>query len=155
MTELEKKCFNIANECATKLNLKIVEVSYVKEFGEFILRVIADKDGGLDINDATVLNEAISNELDKYDLIKEEYLLEVSSPGIERELKNEEDYASSVGQYVCIYTKDLVEGKKELYGDLLEYSLGNFKLKINLKGRMKVVNINIDNIEKIRLAVKF
>ena len=155
MNELEKKCFEIASSCADKLNLKIVEVAYVKEYGEYILRIIADKDGGLDIDGATQLNEAISNELDKYDFIKDEYLLEVSSPGLERELKSEEDYLGAVGDYICIYPKVKVEGKTEVYGDLLEYNNGNFKLKINLKGRMKEVIINIDNIEKIRMAVKF
>ena len=67
MNEIEKRSLEIANSCAKKLNLEILEVEYVKENGSMVLRIIADKDydGGLDINDATLLNEAIGEELDR------------------------------------------------------------------------------------------
>lgn len=157
MNEIEKRSLEIANSCAKKLNLEILEVEYVKENGSMVLRIIADKDydGGLDINDATLLNEAIGEELDKEDFIKDEYSLEVSSPGIERELKKEEDFIKYIGSYICIYTKEKVLNKNEVYGDLLDYHDNVFKIKVNLKGRMKEIEINKENIEKVRLAVKF
>lgn len=155
MKEIEKRSLEIANNCAKELNLEIIEVEYVKEFGNMVLRVIADSEGGLDINQATALNEAIGEELDKEDFIDEEYSLEVSSPGLERELKTEADYIKYIGSYICIYTKEKVLNKNEVYGDLLDYSDGTFKLKVNLKGRMKEIEINKEIIEKVRLAVKF
>ena len=155
MKEIEKRSLEIANNCAKELNLEIIEVEYVKEFGSMVLRIIADSEGGLDINQATALNEAIGEVLDKEDFIDEEYSLEVSSPGLERELKNEADYIKYIGSYICIYTKEKVLNKNEVYGDLLDYSDGTFKLKVNLKGRMKEIEINKEIIEKVRLAVKF
>lgn len=155
MKEIEKRSLEIANNCAKELNLEIIEVEYVKEFGSMVLRIIADSEGGLDINQATALNEAIGEVLDKEDFIDEEYSLEVSSPGLERELKTEADYIKYIGSYICIYTKEKVLNKNEVYGDLLDYSDGTFKLKVNLKGRMKEIEINKEIIEKVRLAVKF
>jgi len=155
MKEIEKRSLEIANSCAKELNLEIIEVEYVKEFGSMVLRIIADSEGGLDINQATALNEAIGEVLDKEDFIDEEYSLEVSSPGLERELKTDADYIKYIGSYICIYTKEKVLNKNEVYGDLLDYSDGTFKLKVNLKGRMKEIEIKKEIIEKVRLAVKF
>lgn len=155
MNEIEKRSLEIASSCAKKLGLEILDVEYVKEFGSMVLRIISDKEGGLDINDATLLNEAIGEVLDKEDFISDEYNLEVSSPGIERELKKEEDYIKAIGDYVCIYPKNKVENKTEVYGDLLDYKDGVFKLRINLKGRMKEIEIKKEDINKIRMAVKF
>ena len=155
MNEIEKRSLEIAKKCAEKLGLEIIEVEYVKEFGTMVLRIISDKEGGLDINDATNLNEAIGEVLDKEDFISDDYNLEVSSPGIERELKSEADIIKAIGSYVCIYPNAKVENKTELYGDLLDYSEGVFKLRINLKGRMKEISIKKEDINKIRMAVKF
>ena len=58
---------------ANKLDLEILEVEWVNEFGTNILRIIADSKDSLNIDQATALNEAISLELDKLDLIEDEY----------------------------------------------------------------------------------
>lgn len=155
MTELEKKCELLAIECAKPLNLEILEVEYVKENGALILRIIAESENGLSIDEATALNEAISNKLDEVNYIDDEYYLEVSSPGIERELKTEKDINKAIGEYVCVYTKDKIENKNETYGYLMENCDESFKLKINLKGRIKQIEIKKENVEKIRMAVKF
>ena len=110
MTEKEKEKFatyvtkvtKIANEKAKLLNLSIEEVEWVNESNTYIMRIIADSKEGLDIDQATDLNTLISDELDKYDFIEEEYMLEVSSPGIERKLKNEEDYLNNINEYIHI-----------------------------------------------------
>ena len=89
MNEIELRSEKLARACAEKLDLEIVEVEYVKERGIKILRIIADSSEGLDVDKATALNQMISEALDVEDYIKEEYYLEVSSPGLERELKKE------------------------------------------------------------------
>ena len=77
------KVRTLAESEAKKIGLNIESVEWVFENEVYILRIIADKGDGLDIDDATALNEALSELLDKEDFIKEEYMLEVSSPGIE------------------------------------------------------------------------
>ena len=102
LAELKK----IAIEEADKLNLTICSVNWVNEYGTLILRIIADAEKGLTIDQSTDLNEAISNRLDIIDSIEEDYMLEVSSPGIERELETEEDISKSIGEYVYIELKE-------------------------------------------------
>ena len=102
MNEIELRSEKLARACAEKLDLEIVEVEYVKERGIKILRIIADSSEGLDVDKATALNQMISEALDVEDYIKEEYYLEVSSPGLERELKKESDITNAIGKYICI-----------------------------------------------------
>ena len=86
----------LANEKAKELNLEIIDVEWVNEYGTNILRITADSPTTLTIDEATSLNEAISEGLDLLDLIEDEYMLEVSSPGIERELKTDEDIVNNI-----------------------------------------------------------
>ncbi len=153
--EILKKATNLVERCAEKLKLKIVDVEYVTENNMNILRVIAVDDENLDIDQATDLNNLISEELDKEDFINEEYYLEVSSPGIERQLKTEEDIVKAQGKYICINTYEKIEGLKEIVGYLQEYQNKIVKIEINIKGRMKMIEIPFEKISKIRLAVKF
>ena len=100
MNQIEEKSLRLAEECAQKLNLRIIEVEYVFENGIKILRVITDGENGLSLDDATKLNEMLSARLDEEDFIDEEYYLEVSSEGIEKELRNDEDIKKAIGKYV-------------------------------------------------------
>ena len=69
----------IASKCAEDLNMEIISVDFVREYGMRILRIIARKEPVMSIDDSAALNRKISNELDKYDLFPDEYFLEVSS----------------------------------------------------------------------------
>ena len=78
----------IARPIADDLGLRIWDVRYLKEGSQWYLRVFIDKDGGVDINDCERMSRALDEPLDQADPIDGEYILEVSSPGIERELVN-------------------------------------------------------------------
>lgn len=150
-----EKINEIANKCAKQLDIEIISVEFVKEFGMKILRVIARKDPVFTIDDSSDLNKLISDELDKVDIIEEEYYLEVSSEGIERELRNDDEIKQAIGEYVCIRLYEKLNGKKELYGDLLEFDNDEIKLEVLNKNRKTEVVINKSKIAKIRLAIKF
>lgn len=145
---------------ACKLNLEIIDVEWVNEFGTNILRIIADSKESLNIDQATALNEAMSLKLDELDLIEDEYMLEVSSPGIERELKTEEDILNSINEYIHIdfnvhfpitaKTKVL-----DLEGYLRNYSNNVLEVEYNNRGQIKKLTINKEEIKLIRLAIKF
>ena len=150
-----EKINEIANKCAKQLDIEIISVEFVKEFGMKILRVIARKDPVFTIDDSSDLNKLISDELDKVDIIEEEYYLEVSSEGIERELRNDDEIKQAIGEYVCIRLYEKLNGKKELYGDLLEFDNDEIKLEVLNKTRKTEVVINKSKIAKIRLAIKF
>lgn len=155
-----EKTLLLANEIASKLDLTIEEVEWVKEAGEFVLRIIADSKEGLNIDQATELNNLISERLDVENFIQEEYMLEVSSPGIERVLKTEEDIISNINSYVHIDFINPFEIMKNVFlkdieGTLLSYENNEFELNVNLKGRIKKVKIEKENTKLIRKAIKF
>lgn len=159
------KVKTLAEEKASKLGLTIESVEWVFENGVYILRIIADKDNGLDIDDATALNESMSDALDKENFIEEEYMLEVSSPGIERELKNDNDIKKNIGEYVHIdfinkfgITKDSYLTEIEGFIDSVlerDEKIAALVLRINIKGRVKKIEIEKENIKFIRKAIKF
>lgn len=155
MNQIEEKSLKLAEECAQKLNLRIVEVSYVFENGIKILRVITDGDNGLSLDDATKLNELLSERLDEEDFIDEEYYLEVSSEGIEKELRNNNDITKAIGKYVFIKMYEKVDGIKEVYGDLIGFDGETLDVNYMIKNKKKNIKIQKNKISKIRLAVKF
>ena len=99
-------------------------------------------------------SEIISKILDDIDPISEEYFLEVASSG-ERELNDYNDYLKALNKYILVEVSERVANYDELVGDLVNVSETGIELKINLKGRMKVVSIPFNIIEKAHLTFKF
>jgi ribosome maturation factor RimP len=155
MKDLEKMIYDEAIKIALPLNLTIEEVEYVKENGIKILRIIADKDGGLDIDDSAKLNELMSQRLDELDPIEEEYYLEVCSPGIEKLLKTKQSIIDHVGSYVFVKTYESIMKQKEWYGTIIKFE--NDLLTLNGKYRQltKEIQIPYEKIAVIRTAVQF
>lgn len=134
----------IAYEEAAKLDLEIIDVDYVKENGIKILRIIAEGKEGLTIDESAALNNAISERIDlipEKEFITEEYYLEVSSEGLEKELKKDEDIFASIGKYICIKTYEKIDGIKEIYGDLVDYKDGILTISYLVKVQRKQINI--------------
>ncbi|MCR5422764.1 MAG: ribosome maturation factor RimP, partial [Bacilli bacterium] len=152
---IEKKALDIATNCANKLGFSIISVEYVFENGIKILRVIGNGPNGFSIDDATALNEEISAELDKEDFIDEEYYLEVSSEGIEKELRNDNDIKNAVGGYIYAKFYEKIDNIKEVYGDLESFDGENLEIKYNVKGRIKHLTVKKEQICIIRMAIKF
>lgn len=133
-----------------KNDLKLYDVKWTSEYGYKILQVFVDKSGGIDTDTLALVNEYLSTELDKIDQDMGEYMLEVSSPGAEKELRNESEVLENVGEYIFVKTDELAQE-----GYLLSFEDGILVIRINIKGRMKNINVNYSDIKQIRLAVKF
>lgn len=130
-------------------NLKLYDVKFTSEYGYKILQVFLDKSGGIDTDTLALANEFLSSKLDEIDSDMGEYMLEVSSPGAEHELRNEEEIKEAIGEYIYIRTeKDIFEG----YLNSFENNVLN--IKINIKGRIKNIDVNYSDIKEIRLSVK-
>ena len=125
------------------------DVSLVNEFWYLILRVLLDKKGGIDLETLSLANEYLSERIDKYDSDMPEYMLEVSSPGAEKELRNHDEMVDSLGMYVHVDTPNMV-----YEGTLEEVNSDSVVLRINVKGRFKKQAIKNEEIKLIRLAVK-
>ena len=101
------------------------------------------------------VSEAVSEKLDELDLIKDEYYLEVSSPGIEKPLKTFEQVEAHVGSYVHIDLKNPQNGIDSLEGTLASIDGKELLIQYMVKAVRKKMTINYDDIKLIRLAVKF
>ena len=132
-------------------NLILYDSVLVKEDNNLILRVTIDnEEEKIDINTLAEANEYLSERIDKYDKDMPEYMIEVSSPGAERELKTNEDIIKSIEKYIHVETSNMF-----YEGTLKEVSDEAIVVRINLKGRFKNQSIDRKEIKLIRLAVKF
>lgn len=135
-------------------DLEIVSVEYLKEGSNWVLRVyIEDREGNLSIEDCTRISRALSDKLDEEDFIDDSYILEVSSPGVERPLRDEEDYNRFKGRKVYIKTYAPLNGKKEFTGTL--EGLVDDTVNIILNDTDNKVEIPFKSIANARLSVEF
>lgn len=110
---------------ARDLGLRIWDVRYLKEGSQWFLRIFIDKDGGVDINDCESMSRAVDEPLDRLDPIEGEYILEVSSPGIERELIRPEHFEQFIGADIMVKMIRPIEGiGKEFKGVLTAFEDG-------------------------------
>ncbi|EWH22454.1 ribosome maturation factor RimP [Bacillus haynesii] len=137
------------------LQLELVDIEFVKEGQSWFLRVFIDSDDGVDIEECAKVSEALSEKLDEADPIKQNYFLEVSSPGAERPLKKAADFMKALGKNVYIKTYEPIEGNKEFEGELSAFDGENVEVAVMIKTRRKTINIPYDKVAKARLAVSF
>ena len=101
------------------------DVEYVKEAGEWFLRVYIDREGGVDISHCEAVSRPLSDLLDEADPIQSSYTFEVSSAGLDRVLRKEEHFAACMGQQVDVKLYRPLNGRKEYTGTLKGYADGN------------------------------
>jgi ribosome maturation factor RimP len=99
--------------------LELVEVAFRRESGRRVLRVVVDREGGVDLDTIADLSEKVSRRLDLEGFAPGPYALEVSSPGIERTLRIPAEYRRCVGATVRLKTTNPIEGRTVLLGKLV------------------------------------
>lgn len=105
------------------------DVEYVREAGQWFLRVFIDKEGGVSIDDCEAVSRALDPMLDEADPIPDSYNFEVSSAGVERELKRPSDFERFLGSYAAVKLYRAVDGVKEYLGYLRAYDNGNVAIE--------------------------
>lgn len=126
----EKAILEIIELISEEQGVYVVEISYTKENGKRILCIFIDKDGGVGIDDCEKFSRAIDPILDEKAPITEAYSLEVSSPGADRKLETEREFAYYVGRIVDVKLYKAVNGRKEFIGELAGFEEGNVKIKL-------------------------
>ena len=143
--------FDIASKIAVETGVELVRVRLEKEQGQQKVVITIDKKEGILVEDCSKFSRQTSAELDLHDFIDFEYLLEVSSPGIYRELTDEDEFKRFLGSQIMIYFYKPFLGKKKWIGFLKSYQSG--KLEVELKG--KATKLNQEQIKKITLYPDF
>jgi len=113
----------------TSEGLELIDVEYQKESRGWILRFYVDTPGGVTINHCSSLSRQIGDILEVKDIIPHGYILEISSPGLNRRLKREKDFISSIGKIIKVKTFEPIEQRKNFQGTLLSCEHGNIILK--------------------------
>lgn len=133
-------------------NFELVDIEYVKEAGEYYLRIFVDKEGGISLNECEVVSRALSEILDVKDPIKDNYYLEVSSPGLDRPLKKDKDFIRYQGRDVEIKLYKPLNGSKQLEAELVGLTEDK-KIKVIIDN--EEVEFDKKDVALIRLAIKF
>ena len=142
----------VAAPVAQEQGCTLWDVEYVREAGQWYLRLYLDKDGGVDILDCEAVSRKVSDLLDQADPIEGSYTFEVSSAGAERPLKRPSDFERFLGSPVLVKTYKPKDGRKEFAGTLAGYDNGAVLLDM---GGAEPVRFEKNEVALVRLRVEF
>lgn len=151
MANIEEKIENLVKEKINSIGYELYDVLYVKEGPDKYLRIVIDKDSGIDLNDCEKVNNEIKDMIDEADYIQEQYYLEISSPGIERLLRKDWQLKKYIGEEIEVkqFKKD-EQGNKDYIGILKEVDDNNLKIEVNQKDFI----LNRKSIAQVRTTYK-
>ena len=147
MARIEEKVENLVKPIIENIGYELYDIEYAKEGKDYYLRIFIDKPEGITIDDCEKVNDAIKDKLDEEDYIKQQYFLEVSSPGIERILRKDKHLSQNIGKEISInlFKKDS-EGNKRYKGTLKSSS----SEEIVIEQENKEFKIERKNISQIK-----
>lgn len=151
MAKIDEALEKIALDVCERHGVYIYDTEYKKEGSDYFLRLFIDKDGGVTIEDCENVSREISPLLDDLTFIKEAYIFEVSSPGIDRHLKKAWHFEKVIGEEIDIKLFAPIDGSKELCAVLKGYD-GN---TITVEANGKELKIDKNQAASVRLAFKF
>jgi ribosome maturation factor RimP len=145
------KVVELAQSLMGDLAFELVDVAFVSERGRWVLRVYVDKEGGITLDDCARISRELGTLVEVHEIIEQPYTLEVSSPGLDRPLKNEKDFRRAVGMKIKIKTIAPIEGQKRFVGQLQEVLEGTLVLLVEDKR----IPLSMVNIERANLVYEF
>jgi ribosome maturation factor RimP len=129
-TLLTEQIEQIAAPVLREQAAELVDLQFVHEHGQWILRFFLDKEGGITLDDCASLSDHLGQVLDATDIIKQHYSLEVSSPGINRPLKKEADYQRFIGERVDVTLYAPLNGRRHFKGTLQSVNAGTVIVQV-------------------------
>ena len=145
--KLPEEIYNLISKTVSEMGLELYDVEYDGRN----LRVFIDMPGGVTIDTCVEVSNLLSLRLDALDLIPHSYVLEVSSPGVERKLKTAEHFKKAIGKKIMVQKE-----KEYIYGELLDANDEKIKIKTlegSTIGAGEIININYSEIKKAEIKV--
>ena len=146
LSKIEDKVEALVKEKIESIGYELYDVEYAKEGKDFFLRIFIDRPEVIDLNDCEKVNNEINELLDTADYIKEQYFLEVSSPGIERVLKKDKHLEKSIGKEISVKLFKKDENKNKEYQGILKSFDAD---KIELENDIIIERKNIAQIKTV------
>ncbi len=134
-----------------EMGIDLVDMEYRSGQGRRVLRIYADRPTGINLDDCAMVSREIGNLLDVKDLLQQHYVLEVSSPGLNRPLKREKDFLRAIGQKIKVKTAVPLKGRKNFSGILQSFENGMLQLKLD----DTVVQIPEESVKMANLVFDF
>lgn len=150
--EYEQKVSTLLEPILTANHFELYDVEYVKEGGNWYLRAYIDKENGINVDDCVLVSRALSDLLDKHDFIEEAYILEVSSPGLGRQLKRDRHFEKSIGEEVEVKLYKAVNKQKEFVGILQAFDQKTITIEFEDETKMEILRTDI---AMVRLTFDF
>ena len=151
MKKVTEIVWELAAPVAEENGCELWDVEYVREAGQWYLRLYLDKEGGIDILDCEAVSRRVSDLLDEVDPIEGSYMFEVSSAGAERPLKRPSDFERFMGSAVLVKTYKPVNGRKEFPGVLTGYDNG----AVTVECLGEAMTFEKSDVALVRLRVEF
>ena len=148
MSSIEGKIEKLVETKITNLGYELYDVQYVKEGKDYFLRIFIDKPKGISLEDCEKVNNEITDLLDKADYIKQQYILEVSSLGIERILRKEKHLNDNIGETIEIKLFKPINKKKEIIGVLKQFDENTIVVLTNDE-QIEISRRDISQIKKV------
>ena len=131
--------------------MELVEIQYRREAHGWVLRFTIDKEGGVTLDDCSRINQEVGRTLDVEDFIPTRYHLEVSSPGLNRPLKNEKDFLKYRNRLIKVKTFDPIDKRCQFKGKLLDLVENQIQMEID-EG---IIHIPLSNVAEANLEIEF
>ena len=143
MAKIEERVEELIKDKIENIGYSLYDVEYAKEGPNYYLRIFIDSEKGIDLEDCEKVSNEINEKLDEADYIKEQYFLEVSSPGIERVLKKDRHLEQNIGAQVEVklFKKD-ENGNKNYIGELKGFDTETIIIKTDEEIKIKRKNIS-------------
>ena len=151
LTSLETKIKEVLEPVINDLGFKVYDIIYEKEAQDYYLRVFIDKDEVISSDDCALVSQTIDPILDEKDFIKGSYLLEVSSPGLERRIRDDAQLERAINSKIEVHTYKKVNEDKVLIGNLISFSESNIILDINNEN----IEIDRNNISTMKTVYEW
>ena len=144
VTRIRDTVSNIFNEN----RIELVDLTYKRQGGVKVLRILADTESGITVDECAKMNEVIGEALDREDFINENYIMEISSPGLDMPLKTKNDFVRMKGKRIRVHTFAPIDEKREFVGALETVDDSNITVFCD---KAKLTKIPLDKISKAKL----
>ena len=148
MSKIEEKVESLVSKTINDLGYSIYDIMYVKEGKDYYLRIFIDNENGISLNDCEKVNDAITDMLDSANYIKDQYFLEISSPGIERNIRTDKHLQLNLNEEINVKLFKAIEKKKELEGILKKFDDETINLENENNDDIIIQRNNISSMKR-------
>lgn len=152
---IKQKIYELASQAAEDEGLELVSADMFGSGKKILLRIMVDKKEGVTISDCERMSRSLEALLDVEDPIKGPYILEVSSPGIDRPLIKQADFEKNIEKLVRIVTKEKIDDQTFFIGRIIDVGKGWIRIRLENKKKSRDIFIPMDKISKAKLEIEF